>query len=381
LWGAGRDARSPADKEHSVGGTTAVAERNGTFGGELERAQAVVTPVHEAQVEAEALRLLGKLRHVGWSLGECELIAPLTLEINELKRAQNAVILAHSYQTPDIIYGIADFVSDSLALSTEASRTSADKIVFCGVRFMAETAKILCPEKTVIHPDMSAGCSLADGITAEDVRELKRQHPGVPVVAYVNTSAEVKAEADACCTSANTLAVVEAMPGDSVIFIPDKLMAANLRPLTKKNIFAWNATCIVHENFGEAEMRSFRRQYPGAKLLAHTECHPGVVDLADMAGSTSGMEKYIEQHPEDDTFMLVTECGMTDKLKAQYPARKFVGMCVLCPYMKKIELRNVLQAMQAPRPDQVVELAPDTIQRARKSIDVMLEIGRSDRTK
>jgi quinolinate synthase len=358
----------------TAGGAVFQERRGSALNGVLQSAR-------EAQYAAEALRLHGKLRHVGWSLAECELIAPLTLEINELKQQQNAVILAHSYQTPDIIYGIADFVSDSLALSTEASKSTADRIVFCGVRFMAETAKILCPDKAVVHPDISAGCSLSEGITAEDVRELKRRHPGVPVVAYVNTSAEVKAEADACCTSANTLAVVEAMPGDSVIFIPDKLMAANLRPLTKKTVISWDATCIVHENFGPAEMRAFRTQYPGAKLLAHTECHPGVVDLADMAGSTSGMEKYIEQHPESNEYLLVTECGMTEKLKVQYPSRRFVGMCVLCPYMKKIELRNVLQAMKDPRPDQLVELDPQVIARARLSIDRMLEAGRTDRAK
>jgi quinolinate synthase len=335
----------------------------------------------ETMIEAEALRLHGKLSIVGWGLLECRLIAPLTLEINQLKQEMNAVVLAHSYQTPDIIYGIADHVSDSLALSQAAASTDADVIVFCGVRFMAETAKILSPHKRVLLPAPDAGCSLADGITADDVRALKARYPGVPVVAYVNTSAEVKAEADACCTSANTLAVVDALPGERVIFVPDKYMAANLRPLTKKEIIGWDGACIVHEEFGPAEVAAFRSQYPGAALLAHTECKPSVVALADMAGSTSGMEKYIAQHPETKSFMLVTECGMTDKLKVQYPDRQFVGSCVICPFMKRVELRKVLQAMTQPEPQQVVEIAPETISRARKAIEVMIEIGRSDRVK
>lgn len=337
--------------------------------------------VTETELAQEARRLHSRLKVVGWSMLECELIAPLTSEINALKRQLNAVVLAHSYQTPDIIYGIADHVGDSLALSQEAAHTSADVIVFCGVRFMAETAKILSPAKRVLLPAIDAGCSLADSITAAEVRALKAQHPGIPVVCYVNTSAEVKAECDACCTSANTLAVVEAMPGDKVIFIPDKLMAANLRPLTHKEIIAWDGTCIVHENFGMAEVEAFREQYQDAALLAHTECLPEVVSLADMAGSTSGMERYIAQHEEIKRFMLITECGMTDKLKVQFPDRDFVGACVLCPYMKKTELRNVLQAMQAPRAEQLIELEPDVISRARVAIDRMLEIGRSERVK
>jgi quinolinate synthase len=213
------------------------------------------------------------------------------------------------------------------------------------------------------------------------VRALKAQHPGVPVVCYVNTSAEVKAESDACCTSANSLAVVEDMPGDKVIFLPDKFMAANLRPLTNKQIIGWDGACIVHEEFGPAEATSFRKQYPGAALLAHTECVPSVVAQADMAGSTSGMEKYIEQHPETKAFMLVTECGMSDKLQVQYPDRKFVGSCVICPYMKKVELRKILRALEDPAPEQVIELAPETISKVRRAIDRMLAVGRTERVK
>jgi quinolinate synthase len=335
----------------------------------------------DEQVAREARRLHSRLRAVGWSLYECELIAPLTREINELKRELNAVILAHSYQTPDIIYGIADHVGDSLALSQEAAHTDADRIVFCGVRFMAETAKILCPHKQVLLPAPSAGCSLADSITAADVRALKAKHPGVPAVCYVNTSAEVKAECDACCTSANTLAVINDMPGAEVIFVPDKLMAANMQALTSKRLITWDGSCVVHEDFGEAEFKAFRAQYPQAALLAHTECMPAVIAMADMAGSTSGMEKYIAQHDDRKQFLLVTECGMSDKLKVQFPDREFLGSCVLCPFMKKVELRNVLQSLKDPLPAQVVELAPEVVSRARKALDRMLAVGRSEQVK
>jgi quinolinate synthase len=327
----------------------------------------------------EAARLHSRLRHIGWSLAECELISPLTLQINRLKREQNAVVLAHSYQTPDIIYGIADHTGDSLGLSKEAAATAADTIVFCGVRFMAETAKILSPHKRVLLPAPNAGCSLSESITAQQVRELRAQYPGVPAVCYVNTSAEVKAECDACCTSANNAAVVEAMPGDRVIFLPDKLMAENLKPYVSKELISWEGTCIVHEEFGVPEVNAFRRQYPGAALLAHTECLPDVVSSADMAGSTSGMETYIAEHEDVKQFMLVTECGMSEKLKVQFPDRDFVGTCVLCPHMKRVELRNVLRAMTNPAPEQVIELDPEVIRRARRAIDCMLEIGRSER--
>ncbi|MCB1217445.1 quinolinate synthase NadA [bacterium] len=338
-------------------------------------------PYTEAQIADEAARLHSQLSIVGWSPVECALIAPLTWEINKLKREMNAVVLAHSYQTPDIIYGIADHVGDSLGLSQVAATTDADVVVFCGVKFMAETAKILSPEKTVLLPDDRAGCSLAASITAEDVRELKRQYPGVPVVCYVNTYAEVKAECDACCTSANALAVVNDMEGDRVIFLPDTLMAQNLRPHTDKEIISWNGTCVVHENFGAAELEAFRGQYPDAKVLAHTECVPEVVAQADMAGSTSGMERYIAEHEEAKTFMLVTECGMTDKLKVQFPDRDFIGTCVLCPFMKKIELRNVLTAMKNPDSSQVIELDSQVIAGARRSLDRMLQVGRAERVK
>lgn len=337
--------------------------------------------VTEEEIAREAGRLHMLLGKVGWSRAGCELIAPLTAEINRLKEEQNAVILAHSYVTPDLLYGIADHMGDSLGLSKVAAQTDADVIVFCGVRFMAETAKILSPEKRVLLPAPDAGCSLADSITADDVRELKAKYPGVPVVCYVNTSAAVKAECDACCTSANSLAVVDSMPGDRVIFLPDKMMAANIQPHTDKELISWDGTCVVHEDFGDREYAAFKEQYPQAALLAHTECTPGLVGLADMAGSTSGMEKYIANHEDVKQFLLVTECGMSDKLKVQFPDREFVGSCVLCPYMKKNELRNVLQALSDPSPEQVVELEPEVIEKASRALDKMMEIGRSEKVK
>ena len=345
------------------------------------KTEADTTAVSDERIGREAQRLHERLRIVGWSKLECELIAPLTVEINALKRQLNAVVLAHSYQTPDIIYGIADHVGDSLGLSLEAAHTDADVIVFCGVRFMAETAKILSPSKRVLLPAPDAGCSLADSMTAADVRALRQQHPEASAVCYVNTSAEVKAECDACCTSANTLAVIEAMPSGAVIFVPDKLMAANIQPHTRKKLITWDGTCIVHEDFGEAEFGAFKEQYPAAALLAHTECMPTVVALADMAGSTSGMERYIAAHDEIKQFMLVTECGMTDKLKVAFPDRDFVGSCVLCPYMKKNELRNVLSAMKDPSDGQLIELDEDVVSRARRALERMIEIGRSERVK
>ncbi len=327
------------------------------------------------QIRREAERLYEHLRHAEFSLAECELIAPLTLEINRLKEEKRAVILAHSYQTPDIIYGIADYSGDSLGLSRHAAESEAEVIVFCGVRFMAETAKVLSPHKTVLHPAPDAGCSLADSITAGEVRRLKAEHPGVPVVCYINTSAEVKAESDACCTSANALEVIEAMEGDEVIFIPDQLMAQNLQPYTKKRLITWQGTCIVHENFMAETVDYFKRRFPDLKVLVHTECDAAVVAHADLAGSTGNMVEYVRSH-HPGRFMLVTECGLADRLRVEFPESEFIGSCVLCPYMKRINLRNVLQCMKEPRPEQIVELPEEVIRRARRAIDRMLEIGR-----
>jgi len=331
-----------------------------------------------AEVEKETRRLFGKLRHLGWTEGDCELIAPRTLEINELKKEQNALVLAHSYQTPDIMYGVGDYVGDSYDLSVKATVHPARKIIFCSVYFMGETAKLLNPGKEVLVPRV-AGCSLADSITAEQVRAMRKAHPDAGVVCYVNTYAEVKAESDACCTSANALEVVEAMPQDEILFIPDRLMAENLARITSKTIRTWEGTCVVHEGFDVSSVKEIRRRFPGVKILAHPECTPGLVSEVDFAGGTAGMLDYVKTSPAGTTFMLVTECGLADRFRAEFRDRKIVGTCILCPYMKQIRLDDVLQTLRDPAPEQFVEIPPDVAARARMSLDRMFELEQQGR--
>ena len=326
------------------------------------------------QVAAESERLYSRLQHVGFGEALCTMFAPLTLEINTLKQQKNAVILAHSYQTPDIMYGIGDVIGDSYQLSKKAQETHADIIVFCGVRFMAETAKILNPHKTVLLPASTAGCSLADSITGEDVRRIKAEHPGVPVVSYVNTSADVKAESDVCCTSSNALRIVESLAGNEVIFLPDELMGKNLQKLTSKKLITWKGHCIVHEDFKAEKIMRFRKKHEGLKVLAHTECTPDVVEASDFAGGTEGMIRYIEA-TEASAYMLVTECGLNDRMKAEFPEKEFIGMCGLCPYMKQNTLALVLQALKNPKPEQVIEIDTTVCRRAEKSLLKMFELN------
>jgi quinolinate synthase len=324
------------------------------------------------EIQNETNRLYENLKKVGWTREACERIAPLTLEINGLKKKKNAVILAHSYQTPDIIYGVADFTGDSYGLSMKAKKTEADLIIFCSVHFMAETAKILNPEKEVRVP-AKANCSLAESITANDVRDLRKKHPKAGVICYVNTTAAVKAESDACCTSANALKVIEGMPQDEIIFIPDKFMAGNLRPLTKKKLIEWNGTCIVHEEFSDEDIRKIKKLYPKAKILVHSECTPKVVKEADLMGSTGDMLNYMK-NSKDSQFMLVTECGLRDRAKVEFTGKEILGSCILCPYMKEILLKDVLKCLKSPSPDQIIKLPDDIIKKARKSLDKMVEI-------
>jgi quinolinate synthase len=290
-----------------------------------------------------------------------------------LAAAQRAVILAHSYVTPDVQFGIADCRGDSLGLSEKARDTDADVIVFCGVRFMAETAKILSPAKTVLLPAPDAGCSLSEGVTADDVRRLRRAHPAAAFVCYVNTSAAVKAECDVVCTSANALAIVEGVPEREIVFLPDRFMAANLARLTKKTVIGFDARCIVHETFTEATALAWRRAWPEAQLLVHTESRPEVVALADLAGGTGDMIEYIRKS-DARQFMLVTECGLSDRMRVEFPDREFLGTCSLCPHMKRSDLRNVLQVLTAPRPEQVIEVAEDLRVRALRSIERMFAL-------
>jgi quinolinate synthase len=326
-------------------------------------------------LEAETARLHAAMKEVGWSRAECALHAPLTLEIARLAREKNAVILAHSYQTPDIVYGVAHYRGDSLGLSEAARDTDASTIVFCGVRFMAETAKILSPKKTVLLPAVDAGCSLSESITAEDVRRLRREHPDAAFACYVNTDAAVKAEVDVCVTSANAVEVVEALPEKKVVFLPDRFMAANLAALTSKQIIPWSGTCMVHEQFTLEKARAWREAHPAARMLVHTECTPAVVGVADMAGGTGDMIDYVRRSDAKE-FMLVTECGLSDRMRVEFPERRFIGTCALCPHMKKTGLDKVLQVLEAPRPDQVIEIPEDVRVRALRSLERMFALTR-----
>ena len=304
---------------------------------------------------------------------EWKVHAPLIEKINKLKKEKNAIILAHNYQTPEIYHGVADISADSLALAIEASKTSADKIIMCGVHFMAETAKLMSPTKKVFLPDMQAGCSLASSITGEDVRLLKQKYPGVPVVSYVNTSADVKAETDVCCTSANAVKVVESLNVDKVIFLPDQYLADYVAKNTKVKIISWKGTCIVHEQFTRKEIEDIKNQNPGIKIIAHPECPPDVIEASDFAGSTSGMIKYVKDN-QPKKVMLVTECSMSDNVEADNPNVSFIKPCNLCPYMKKINLEKILDCLENDTNEIVLD--NKTIEAARKSVIRMTEIGR-----
>ena len=304
---------------------------------------------------------------------EWKVHAPLIEKINKLKKEKNAIILAHNYQTPEIYHGVADIAADSLALAVEAAKTSADKIIMCGVHFMAETAKLMNPNKKVFLPDMQAGCSLASSITGKDVRLLKQKYPGVPVVSYVNTSADVKAETDVCCTSANAVKVVESLNVEKVIFLPDQYLADYVAKNTKVKIISWKGTCIVHEQFTSKEIEDIKNQNPGIKVIAHPECPPDVIEASDFAGSTSGMIKYVKDN-QPKKVMLVTECSMSDNVEADNPNVSFIKPCNLCPYMKKIDLEKILDCLENGTNEIVLD--NKTIEAARKSVIRMTEIGR-----
>ena len=304
---------------------------------------------------------------------EWKIHAPLIEKINKLKKEKNAIILAHNYQTPEIYHGVADIAADSLALAVEASKTQAEKIILCGVHFMAETAKLMSPKKKVYLPDMQAGCSLASSITGKDVRLLKEKYPGVPVVSYVNTSADVKAETDVCCTSANAVKVVESLNVDKVIFLPDQYLADYVSKNTKVKIISWKGTCIVHEQFTGEEIQEIKSQNPGIKVIAHPECPPDVIEASDFAGSTSGMVKYVKDN-QPKKVMLVTECSMSDNVEADNPNVTFIKPCNLCPYMKKIDLEKILDCLENETNE--ILLDSKTIKAARKSVIRMTEIGR-----
>ena len=299
--------------------------------------------------------------------------APYIHRINQLKKEKNAIILAHNYQTPEIYHGIADVAADSLALAIEASKTEADIIVMAGVHFMAETSKLMSPGKKVLLPDMTAGCSLSSSITGKDVRLLKEKYPGVPVVSYVNTSADVKAETDICCTSANAVKIVESLGVKKVIFLPDDYLAKYVASQTKVEIIAWKGICMVHDQFTEKEIHDIRAKNPGIKIIAHPECPPDVINASDFAGSTSGMVDYVNKN-KPKKVMLVTECSMSDNIEADNPDVEFVKPCNLCPYMKKINLEKILDCLKNETNE--ITIDKKTSDAARKSVLRMTEIGR-----
>jgi len=323
---------------------------------------ALTSPIHE--------RVRAVIPDVEWPLH-----APYIAAINALKAERNAVILAHNYQTPEIFHGVADFTGDSLALAQFGAQVEADVILLAGVHFMAETAKILSPEKTVLIPDLKAGCSLAESITAADIRLLRQRYPGVPVVTYVNTSAEVKAESDICCTSANAVAVVESLGVPRVIFLPDEFLGRYVASKTAVEIILWKGHCEVHERFTGEELRTLRQGRADLQILAHPECPPDVLAEADFVGSTAAMVRHVDE-TRPRRVVLITECSMSDNVAVEFPDIEFVRPCNLCPHMKRITLPKILASLETLT--HRVEVEAELGARARVALDRMLAVGRKE---
>ena len=345
----------------------------------------VTAEVSAGPVEREAERLFTALLHVNcrpgtrWTLEHCREIAPLTLEINRLKERTKAIILAHSYVDAEIVYGVADFKSDSYALALEARDSDAEVIVFAGVVFMAETAKILSPQATVVVPDIASGCSLADSLTAGELRALKAEHPDAAVVCYINSSAGVKAESDVCVTSGNALKIIERLPERRILFVPDRIMAANLqRDLSArgvdKQIVSSEGSCLVHDQFTAAGIAEERARFPGVCVVSHPECTPEVTGASDFVGSTQAMLEHVRD-TDAPYFMMLTECGLVGRLEAENPDKRFIGSCRLCPYMKLNSLAKVRDVLLDPEPEQVIEVDPLIARAAKVSIDRMFELA------
>ena len=348
----------------------------------LPRAAIEISRFTEAEIEAEAIRLQDAIQqHQRWPLDTCRGIAPLTLEINRLKKENDVFLIAHSYQTPDIIYGVADEVSDSYTLSKAARDAPQQTILFSSVRFMAETAKIVSPHKTVLHPSPEAGCSLSDGITAQDVRDLRAQYPGVPVACYINTTAAVKAECDVSVTSSNYLRICERLPGDRLIFVPDRFMGAHLQKALagKKEIIVFDGECEVHAVFTGDKVREWKKRIGGnLSVLAHPECSADVLEEADFVGSSEklineAIRLGVDGQPD---VMLITECGTAERVLAETELElNLYGACVMCRHMKATQLEDILQALQEPRIDQIIEIDDDVIARAQKNLAEMFRLA------
>jgi len=310
-----------------------------------------------------------------YSLKKCEELIPIINEINELKEEKNAVILAHSYISPEIIYGVSDFVGDSYKLSKDALSTTAKTIVFVAVRFMGETAKILNPEKEVLVPAEQDGCSLADSIDAKTVRDLRRQYPEHTFICYINTSAQVKAECDITVTSANVYKVAKDIPNDKIYFLPDKFMGQNLknymeRQGIKKDIKFYSGTCYVHEEYTMDDILKVKLEYPGAKIVSHPECNAAIIDNSDFVGSTEQMLGFMKK-TDSSQFLMLTECGLSARLQSEFPDKQLVGSCTMCKYMKSNTLENILRALKDPLPKDRVILDEPTRLRALKTIEAM----------
>jgi quinolinate synthase len=321
-------------------------------------------------VAAETAHLYERVKTVVPAI-EWPVMAPYVKAINELKEVRNAVILAHNYQTPEIYNCVADFVGDSLQLAQEATRTDAEVIVQCGVHFMAETSKLLNPDKTVLIPDMRAGCSLAASITGADVRLLRERYPGVPVVSYVNTSADVKAETDICCTSSNAVEVVESLGVDRVIFLPDQYLAKWVASQTDVKIISWTGACEVHERFTGEELRAYREADPEIQIIAHPECPPDVLAEADFTGSTAKMANWVKDHRPGKVLM-VTECSMASNVAVEVPDVEFIRPCNLCPHMKRITLPRILDSLVYMKDE--ITIDPVIAEKARRSVERMVNL-------
>lgn len=339
---------------------------------DAERARALPMPSLEwtPEVERATAHLYAKVKNVIPEI-EWPFMAPYVKAINDLKKQRNAVILAHNYQTPEIFHCVADIGGDSLQLAREATKVKEKVIVQCGVHFMAETSKILNPDKTVLIPDSRAGCSLASSITGADVRLLRERFPGVPVVAYVNTSADVKAEVDICCTSSNAVQVVESLNADTVIFLPDQYLAKYVASKTSVKIIAWKGACEVHERFTGDELRTYREADPSVQIIAHPECPPDVIAEADFTGSTAHMIDWVRKH-QPKRIVMVTECSMADNVQAELPNVEFVKPCNLCPHMKRITLPKILDSLIYMREE--VTIDPAIIGNARRSVERMINL-------
>jgi quinolinate synthase len=347
----------------SAGKVQSAAERYGVVD--------MPTLEYTPEVAKETAHLYEKVKHhipeIEWPVH-----APYVHAINKLKKERNAVILAHNYMTPEIFHCVADVAGDSLQLAMEAEKVDADIIVQCGVHFMAETSKLLSPEKTVLIPDMKAGCSLAESLTGEDVRLLREANPGVPIVTYVNTSADVKAESDICCTSSNAVRVVESFESDTILLIPDEFLAQNVAKLTKKKILTWKGHCEVHERFTPEELLAYKEADPAIQIVAHPECPPEVVDVADFSGSTSGMIDFAIGQKPGAKVLLVTECSMASNIQEQAKGVEFIKPCNLCPHMKRITLPNILESLVYMREEVVVD--PVMAEKARHAVERMVNL-------